>query len=148
MAGIGEAASIAGLIALAGSTLQSACNLYSFCKSYQSVQPKLQGVSEEIDRLKETLSQVQIVVSHAATPLPSSFSNITALQNSICRCQTSLEDIERKIKQGQIRGRFMFLRTAKLAANPDQFAAISRQLSSHREDLMIKLESLAWYVAL
>jgi len=60
MAGVGEAAAVAGLIALAGSTLQAACNLYMFCKSYQSVQPRLQGVSEELDRLKEALSQVQM----------------------------------------------------------------------------------------
>lgn len=148
MAGLGEAASVAGLIALAGSTFQAVCNVYAFCKSYQSVQPKLQGVMEELGRLKETLSQVQRVASQAATPSSGSLNTIAVLQNNICECRASLEDLEGLVQQSQRRGRGTLFRTAKVAANPDHFAAIYRQLSSHRENLTIKLGLLAWYVGL
>jgi hypothetical protein len=41
MSVIGEVASIAGIIGLAGQTLQAASSVYSFLKVYQRVHPRI-----------------------------------------------------------------------------------------------------------
>jgi hypothetical protein len=58
MSVIGEVASIAGIVGLAGQTLQAASSVYSLLKAYKRVHPRFLEIQEEISRLQEVLQVV------------------------------------------------------------------------------------------
>jgi hypothetical protein len=57
--GLGEAASIAGIIGVVGQTIQATTKLYTFCKVYRSIHKDFELVGEDVECLQYSLIQAE-----------------------------------------------------------------------------------------
>jgi hypothetical protein len=58
MAGIGEAATIAGLLSLASQAVQAATVLYTYLKTYENIHPRISDAAQELEHLHLCLSEI------------------------------------------------------------------------------------------
>ena len=144
MAGLGEAASLAGLISLAGQAIQGVSKIYAFIKAYQTIAPKAQVVAKELELLKQALSQTQITASRATIVVPELRAPIELLHAAVSSCQTRLSQISRDNEVLPLQKKTAVWKRIKVAALQDYFAAIHAQLSSEKESLLLRLSAFTW----
>ena len=96
MSGLGEAASIAGIIGVAGQAISSASALYTFCKTYRHVEPDIEHTTNEVERLSTVLLQLERLVPtlSAAACSPAT---IRAAEYQIGACKNDLADWSRTV---------------------------------------------------
>lgn len=63
-AGLGKAAAIAGIVSLAGQTVQSMSTLYTFCKTYKNVHVQFEQVGKELEDLRTFLVKVESLTTN------------------------------------------------------------------------------------
>lgn len=144
MAGIGEAATIAGLLSLAGQAVQAATVLYTYLKAYKNVHPRIADAAAELEHLHPCLSEIWKAASLAvsgAGPPPSSLALIFA---SLKRCHDCMSQIESGLDSVKTKARKSLLKKLKVAAEKDYFLNISVQLSMRRQELLLILGTSSW----
>lgn len=142
MAGIGEAATIAGLISLAGQTVHAASTLYAFFKAYRSVYPRVQEIVSALDGLLNCLSNVRQAASTAE--IVHGQGAIIDVFAAIKGCYELLENIETQIDPIKASGKGNIVKKLKLAAQKDYFTTIYQQLLLRWQNLATSIGSAEW----
>src|SRR6186713_2384188 len=96
MSGLGEAASIAGLISLAGQAVQATSALYTFIQTYKHTKPKLLGIADEIAQLQRTIIDIRAIANHAAAT-PEIDGYCLRLHGKLLTCQSRIRGWKEKI---------------------------------------------------
>ena len=142
MSGLGEVASIAGIISLAGQTVQTASSVYNLLKAYKRIYPRVLEIQKEIVSLQNILHGVANLNSQASLSTRNQFSS---LQACVIGCRKALESLERQLRPLEATSTGLFkriLKKAKLAADAEYFSTMYRQLQLCRADLSLQLELL------
>jgi hypothetical protein len=137
---IGEVASIAGIIGLAGQTLQAACSVYNLLKAYKRVHPRVLEIQAEIARLKEALEAIARLTAGSSHPAVSELNNLRA---SVLKCGTVLENLRIHLQDVEVTSAGFFkklLKKAKIAADVEYFSTISHQIQLCRADVSLDLQ--------
>jgi hypothetical protein len=142
MSVIGEVASIAGIIGLAGQTLQAASSVYSLLKAYKRVHPRVLEIQEEISRLQEVLQAVARLKSLCPN---SARSDLASLDRSVLKCGPVLERLKIQmlpLEATSARFFMKLLKKVKVAADVEYFSTISHQIYLCRVDVSLHLDLL------
>jgi hypothetical protein len=142
MAGVGEAASIAGLVSLAGQTVQAASTLYAFFKAYKSVHPKIQEVASALEGLLNCLSNVRRAASGAEIVYRQRKIDVFA---GIKDCYELLNDIETQLDPIRANTKGCMGKKLKIAVQKDYFTVIYQQLLLRWQNLATLVSSAEWY---
>ena len=145
MSGLGEAASIAGLISLAGQAVQATSALYTFIQTYKHTKPKLLGIADEIAQLQRTIIDIRAIANHAAAT-PEIDGYCLRLHGKLLTCQSRIRGWKEKIHlQLKAKGRSRaenFLKKIKIAADRDFLGDIRAQIIRTREEMILELSIL------
>lgn len=140
MSGLGEAASIAAIISIAGQAVQASSALYTFIKTYKAVGPKLLEIAEEVKRLQKTLSAIGPIASRAEAS-PGIAECCSRLQDRLATCQINIEKWGNRLAldlKGSSRAGKVFMKI-KIAANRDFLGELRFQITQSREELILEL---------
>jgi hypothetical protein len=147
MAAVGEAATIAGLLGLAGLAVQAAAKLYTYLVDYRSIHPRVADVIQELERLHPALSEISRAANLAASGAGSPPSSLTLIFTELRSCHECINKINfdlDKVKDKTRDAPQRFLEKLKLAADKDRFLKISSRLSMCRQELMLLLGTSSW----
>ena len=145
MAGVGEAAGIAGLISLAGQSVQAASKLYAFFKAYESVHPKIQEVESALDGLLNCLGGICRVASSAKIVHGQQEAAVASVFASVRDCYELLNDIETQLDPIKASRKVSIRKKLKTAAQKDFFIAIYQQLLLRWQNIATLVNSAEWY---
>jgi hypothetical protein len=145
MSVIGEAASIAGIIGLAGQAIQAASAVYNLLEAYRRVSSRVLEIQEEIASLQQILEGVATLGTQSSE---SATAQLTDLHTSVLKCQSVLEQLKMRLQPLKITstGFKRFFKKAKLAADTEYFSTISHQIHLCRADVSLHLELLQRYI--
>ncbi|MCJ1264117.1 hypothetical protein MMC22_003988 [Lobaria immixta] len=143
MAGVGEAASIAGLITVAGQCLDLLSKLYTLVKAFQDVFPQARKLADELTLLRQCLSQIQNIASRAVNIVPDLSEPVTALFTTVSRCENTVCQIEQKIQTIHPSKKKLIWNRVKVAAARDFFTLLQAQVLSEKQDLILRLDAFS-----
>ncbi|KAL9045175.1 MAG: hypothetical protein Q9214_001745 [Letrouitia sp. 1 TL-2023] len=143
MSGIGEAASIAGLITITGQCVQQISKLYSFVRDFQNVVPQTTSLLHELELLQQCLSQVQTVASRALAVSRDLFRSVNALFRVVDQCQDTITQIEDQLRAVYPGKKKMLWNRFKVTVARDFFARFQAQISAQKQDLILHLDALS-----
>jgi hypothetical protein len=146
MAGIGEAATIAGLLSLAGQAVQAATVLYTYLKAYKDIHPRISDAAQELEHLHLCLSEIWKAASLAATGASASPSSLELIFTSLDKCYECMRQVEVDLDSVKGKARKGLIKKLKIAAEKDYFLNITVQLSVRRQELLLLLSTSSWYV--
>ena len=140
MSVVGEVASIAGIISIAGQTLQASSALYTFIQTYKGVGPKLLEIAEEVTRLQKTLAAIRTIASRAAASLEIA-EYCSRLHDKLAACETNIQRWRDRLALGlesssKAEG---FFKKVKIATNRNFFGDLRSQIVQCREELILEL---------
>lgn len=139
MSGIAEAASIVGIVGVAGQTIQSASALYSFCKTYRHVESDLGRISNDVERLNVILVQLERLLTNLSAAAHTETS-IRAAEYQIHACKNDLADWRQKIEGlglKDAKAAKKIKEKLKIAADKGFFTSIHARICSHSEQLTL-----------
>jgi hypothetical protein len=146
-AGLGEAAGIAGLLSLAGQTLQAASTIYGFVHSYKSVSAEIASIAGETLRLQDLLVHVRKFVADIGVFNAPSPDIVARLRIEITTCQADLErwnaGIE-ALRDTHCSWPRKLLQRVKIASEKGFFSPIRLGISAHLENIGTILGLLTW----
>lgn len=148
-AGIGEAASILGILGVAGQAIESASTLYTFCKAYKEVTSELERMLTDIESLISLLVEIKRLLP-ALSAASASPGILDAVQRQVQTCNADLATWTEKIDSlglDTAMGPKPMLKKVKIAADKGYFAGIRAKLSSKREEITLLIALLASYVS-
>lgn len=148
MSVIGEVASIAGIVSLAGQTLQAASSVYNLLKAFKRVDPRVVEIEAEIARLKETLQDVTRLSARSPNSATGHLSN---LHTSVLKCGPILESLKLQLQPLEATSNSFFrklLKKAKIAADVEYFPTLSHQIQLCRADISLCLQLLQRLVSI
>ncbi|KAI1618293.1 hypothetical protein EDD36DRAFT_426064 [Exophiala viscosa] len=145
MAVVGEAASIAGLAALAGQAIQAASSLYSFIKAYKNIHPTIERVASILQALHTCLSDVRRIALHADDVHGHHHPEVAEIFSSIKCCYDLFDQIEQRLDPIKSRVRRTIGKKLKIAANAGYFPSIYQQLSMQHQRLSTLLITATWF---
>ena len=146
MSGVSEVASIAGIVSLAGQTVQTASSVHNLLKAYKRVYPRVLEIQKKIVSLQNNLHGVASLNIQASTSTMNQFSS---LQACVTGCHKALELLEGQLRPLKATSTGLFkkiLKKAKHAADAEYFSTIYHQFHLCRSDLSLQLELLQRYV--
>ena len=145
MSGIGEAASIAGLITISGQCVKQISNLYSFARDFRNVLPQTTSLLKELEGIQQCLSQVESVASKALVGSSCDVSaSVDALFRTVDQIQGAVRAIERQLKAIYAGKKKTVWNQLKITAAKDFFARFQAQIATHKQNLLLHLEMLSW----
>ncbi|KAH9207552.1 hypothetical protein DL95DRAFT_527831 [Leptodontidium sp. 2 PMI_412] len=141
------ASGVAGLLGLAGLTVQSASTLYTFCRKIPRVAREVEAIIDEVQWLSETLEAIQQVASDREMQNPSATTAgvIAKLRDQVARCTTDLEAWNASMAALQMEdGKWAknAVKKLKLAADSGRFSETMLKISSHRGQLGVLVKLL------
>lgn len=144
MAGVGEAASIAGLITVAGQCLDLLLKLYTLVKAFQDAFPQARKLADELTLLRQCLSQIQNIASRANNIVPDLSEPVRALFTTVSRCENTVLQIEQKIQTIHPSKKKLIWNRVKVTAARDFFTLLQAQVLSEKQDLILRLDAFSW----
>lgn len=145
MSGIGEAASIAGLITISGQCVKQISNLYSFARDFHNVLPQTKSLLNELEGIQQCLSQVESVASKAlAANSCDASTSVDALFRTVDQCQGAITAMEGQLKAVYTGKKRIVLKRLRITAAKDFFARFKAQIAAQKQDLLLQLETLSW----
>ena len=144
MAGLGEAAGVAGLIGLAGQCLEQLSKLHAFTKAFQNAAPEAMKITDELMLLRQCLNQVHGLASRAVSLEPDLPDSIRALSAAVSKCHKAILDIEQKIRSIHPGEKRVAWSKFKVAMSKDYYTRLYNQLSHEKQDLMLRLDAFSW----
>lgn len=146
MAVVGEVASVAGLVSLAGQAVVAASSLYSFIKAYKNVHPQIQEVALTLQALHICLSGVRRIALHANTVHGQQHPEVAEIFASVKSCSELFDQIETRLNPIRNRVKRTICKKLKIAAEDGYFPSIYQQLSMHHQRLSTLLSTATWLV--
>jgi hypothetical protein len=147
MTGIGEVASVLGVISFAGDAIKSLSQTYKLVKRYQNAQPRVTRLLEEIKTTSNLLSTVERQYADPKTLGVLTSASKHSIDNWLERCRATLWDIESYFATSTPTS--LKKRTkAKIAVNNDEIDSFDRRLRDDRELLLSLLQPISWCVLL
>lgn len=146
-AGLGEAASIAGIISLAGQTLQAITTITAFCKAYKNVHTDIAKASTSLELLRRVLLQIETTATFSLVPSRCPPALISHLRDCVSKCREDLHvwiEWTKKVDFGNSGGLEKVWKRAKVAADRSQFSRLSDGVSGHIEHLTLSCQLLNW----
>lgn len=144
MSGIGEAASIAGLVAIAGQSLNISSKLFGCIKAYQSVIPQAHKLAGELNQLQDCFVQIQHITSQAIDFVPELSYHVGALLHQVSACQLTMTTMLQKLQNVDPNKRKLRWKQIKVAADGDFFIQLQAQIACEKQNLILKLEAVNW----
>jgi hypothetical protein len=142
MAGLGEAASIAGIISLAGQTLQATSTLYTFCKTYRNIHIEFEQTSKELEGLRNILQQIERFATDDTSRISLPTDAVSGLQESLSECRKDIEMWAQKVELlgiADAKGAKRVLTKIKVSADKDYFKRPRERLCIHRAQIGLSL---------
>lgn len=141
------AASIAGLVGLAGLFVQSASTLYTYCHNVPRVGTEVEAVIREIQRLQDTLKPLELVAEPETASIFSTkaVAIIRNLKEEIEQCTADIQtwlQIMRSLKKEDGKPMKNLITRLKSAADKSRFSQMRQQISSHRSQLVVLIDLL------
>jgi hypothetical protein len=146
-AGIGEAASIAGIINLAGQAVQAVTTIAAFCNAYKSVHQDITRASRDLEILRRVLLQVETTATFALLPSRCPQDLLSHLRDCISACRKDLHewnDWSRKVDLDCAGGLERIWKKVKVAADKSHFSKLSNGVSTHIEGIILCCQLLNW----
>ncbi|KAL9112350.1 MAG: hypothetical protein Q9227_003468 [Pyrenula ochraceoflavens] len=138
MSGVGEIASVAGIISLAGQSVQVASSLYSFIEAYKQIVPEAERLLDEIERLRKIISDIVVVADAHLQTANSGGSLVQRLQDAISRCSRTMSETELSLKEVSECSNGRRKNRIKAAAQKGYFTDLSRRISTEKETLDVE----------
>ena len=139
------AASVAGIVTLAGALLKGVDEFVGFCKRYRGADNALDGALRELEIIHTTLQQLDHSKDDGILHTPS-----THLLERQLRCfETDLAQWRQRLiaKMPPSQGRFCrFKKRFNVAINKGQLETVAKSLSSHCRTLQLIMSLLETYV--
>lgn len=145
MAGIGEAASIAGLVSLAGQSLHGLVGLYCFVKAYENTIPESQAIPCQIDFLRDLVSRLSARSNQINNGLIST-ELVDRLSKRLRGCHSTLVAMELELLPIVAGGRGSSTRRLKVAARRKYFTTMHSKLTAEQTSLSLILSTAILYV--
>lgn len=147
-AGIGEAASVIGILGLAGETIKASSKLYTFCKAYQSLDVQFEKISNELVGLENDIGRIEATVKIVAddASLREQFVNLGI---TLTECRKCIEVWTKRIEDldlESMKGRKAFVTKLKVVADRDYFPSIQREIRDFRGRINTALNLFDLYV--
>ena len=145
MASLGEAASFAGLISLAGQAVEAISNLYTFYERYKTVDVQVEQIGKELRSLQNSLQQIELLATDESAKTSQPTDAAATLSHHILECRDEIESWNRRLDSINIRGAQgakLFLRKIKVSANREYLVGIRERLRFQREQLDLSLNLL------
>ena len=136
------ASSIAGLVSLSGLVLQSASFLYRFCSKYKNLAEEIQSIVQDITRLQSLLQHVERTIKDDLETRSQSSEALTELQIETKECEMDLSTWLQALQQlheTDQRPSKRIIEKLKAAANEGRFTQMRVKISSHRQQLELRL---------
>ena len=146
MAVVGEVASVAGLVSLAGQAVLAASSLYSFIKAYKNVHPQIQEVASTLQALHICLSGVRRIALHANTVHGQHHPEVAEIFASVKSCTELFDQVETRLDPIKNRVKRTICKKLKIAAEDGYFPSIYQQLTLHHQRLSTLLSTATWLV--
>lgn len=146
MSGVGEAASVAGLVALAGQTVEVAGKTYRLVRAYKNVSPQAEAVVSEVQTLSDRLRQIHRFGGDANIMAPELGIDVSPLYNAVEQCRCGLDAVGAEMEKLRATGSGHGWKKMKAVMMKDIFSGAQRQISSLKQDLMLQMDILKWYV--
>ena len=146
-AGLGEVASIAGILSLAIQSLKIIDDISDFCKAYRSTDHDIQDALKDLEILRQVLIYVELT---SKTDLVSSRCPLglrTVLRDCIVRCRQDLYTWTASVKNlvpenaSQLQ---IFVKRIKVAANADRFTSVGYGALKHCQRINMCLHLVSW----
>lgn len=135
------AASVAGLVSLAGLTAQAIGTLYTFCHNYKHASDNVRDLFDDLNALQSILQRLQNIpktdVFQVAT--------LQQLERQLKYCNVDVERWQQhaaKVDPGPPKGIKNFKRTSKAALQHGHINDLRAKISAHRGQLSLLLELL------
>jgi hypothetical protein len=145
MAGLGEVASFAGLISLAGQTVQATSALYTFYERYKTADVQVEQIGKELRNLRDSLQQIELLTTDESAKASQPTDAAATLSHHILECHDEIESSNRKLDSINLcgaQGTKGFLRKIKVSANREYSIGIRERLRFQREQLGLSLNLL------
>jgi septation ring formation regulator EzrA len=142
MAGLGEAASIAGLISLAGQTIQATSKLYTFFQTYKTIHTQFERTGQELESLEDVLRQIERVITNATVKGSTPIDVIVTLEARVKECRDDIEKWTKKVELLGLDGAKSTKRVItklKVTADKAYFTRVREQLCFHRSQINLSL---------
>lgn len=148
MAGIGEASSVIAIAGLAGDTIKASFKLYTFCKSYESLDSNFEEIAKELQGLQDDVQQIERLSPTA--PIDPTFNQqFSHLGLALADCRKFVEEWTKRIAAldlGSGKGRKAFVKKLKIVADQEYFPRIREGIMNHRKRINTSLNTLELYV--
>jgi hypothetical protein len=147
MIGIGEVASILGVISFAGDAIKSLSQTKKLVKRYRNAQPRVTRLLQEI----QTTSQLLAAIESEYTD-PNALAALTpasrrSIDDWVERCRATLRDIVSYFARSTPTA--VKKRTkVKMAANNEEIGSFERRLRDDRNFLIVLLQPISWCVSM
>jgi len=146
-AGIGEAASIAGIISLAGQAVQAVTTITAFCNAYKNVHQDIVRASRDLEILRRVLLHVETTATFALLPSRCPQGLLSHLRDCISACRKDLHewnDWSRKVNLDCAGRLEKIWKKLKIAADKSHFSKLSSGVSTHIEGITLCCQLLNW----
>ena len=143
-AGLGEAASIAGIVSLAFQCLEAIAATLDFCKAYNEAQADVQRALNDLELLQQVLVDVETTAAKALVPSKCPASLVAFLHKCVACCRRDLISWVSSIKPLQLNyasGVPKVWKKIKIAADGKRFSSIatSAMMHTHRINTCLEL---------
>ena len=145
--GIGEAASIAGIISLAAQTVQAITTITAFCKAYKNVHDDIVRASTDLEVLRRILLHVETTATFALVPNRCPPALLTHLRDCISACRQDLHHWNawnQKTDLDHTSGLEKIWKKIKIAADKSHFSKLSDRVSAHVGGITLCCQLLNW----
>ena len=145
--GLGEAASIAGLISLAGQTMQAITTIAAFCKAYNNVHTDIVKSATNLELLRRVLLQIEKTANFSLAPSRCPPALMSHLRDCVSACRQDMHSWLEWTKSIDISkaGRLEKIwKKIRVAADQNHFSRLSNGVSAHIENITLCFQLLNW----
>ena len=162
MEAVGAASSIAGILSLAGQTIEGIIKLRGFVKDVKSSPKIVNTFLRDVESFQDSLSQTQQLISQLPDPRPATFTPpdviceppnaiipnqaLESLNWRLGECAKDVDEwlrVANKLNPGSATGAEAFFKKLRVAVNKDGFSEFHSQIARHQRGLGISLSVIA-----
>ena len=144
MSVVAEAASVAGLVSLAGQAVQATSRLYAFIKAYKELSFETEALLKELAYLRDVLDGIAAVAEATSSANNDVTPAIRRLHGGLQRCRETIVEVEGNLKRVIEPPEGHVLRKMKVAARKDFFDRLRQTISSEKESLSVLVGTTTW----
>ncbi|KIX00294.1 uncharacterized protein Z518_10433 [Rhinocladiella mackenziei CBS 650.93] len=135
-AGLGETASIAGIVSLVLQSIEAITAINDFCRAYKAAHGDVLRASQDLELLQQVLIQTKNAASSDMIHSKCPSNQVTCLRNCVSRCQQDLGSwisLIRQLETSNIHGIHRVWKKIKIAADGKKFNSITIAALMHTQ---------------